>query len=217
MVIPVHGTIGQHLDWIDVEYFGGCDLDAVNAAIEQAEEDDTINTVVFDFRTPGGTVTGIPECANAILELSQVYGKNTIAFTDSQCCSGGLYLAEQCERFFCTPSSRIGSCGVYSIFVDQSRMLEAAGIKVNAISAGEYKLSGAPFRPMTDDERAMFNERVQGIHADFKTAVNAIRSVDSAYLEGQVFDGKEAVKIGMADDIFMASEDMMDMLESDKA
>lgn len=216
LVIPVYGVIGQHLDRFEVEYFGGCDLDAINSAIGDAKRDDSINTVVFDFRTPGGSVTGIPETAVRILELSQTFGKNTVAFTDSQCCSGGLYLAEQCDRFYTTSTARVGSCGVYSIYVEYTRMLSDQGIKVNAISAGEFKLAGAYFKEMTDAEKTMFLTRVQKIHAEFKEAVQSVRNVDPKYLEGQVFDGQEAVDIGMCDEVVGSFEELQDILNAEQ-
>lgn len=211
MIIPVHGVIGQHLDAIEVRYFGGCDLDNVNSAIDDAENDDGIDQVIFNFNTPGGTVTGIPETAFRISEMT----KNTIAFTDSQCCSGGLYLASQCQRFYCTPSSDVGSCGVYSIFADYTRMLSEAGIKVNAIVSGEMKLAGAYFREMTDAERAMFLADVKDIHEEFKAAVNAIRSVDASHLEGQIYSGRKSVAVGFCTDVVQSFDGLLNLLNSE--
>ncbi len=211
MIIPVHGIIGQHLDEIEVRCFGGCDLDNINAAIDDAENDSSIDQVIFDFNTPGGSVTGIPETAFRISEMQ----KNTIAFTDSQCCSGGLYLASQCQRFFCTPSSDVGSCGVYSIFADYTRMLSDAGIKVNAIVSGEMKLAGAYFKEMTDSERAMFLADVKEIHEEFKAAVVSIRSVDAMHLEGQVYNGRKAVEVGFCSDVVESFDGLLDILNEE--
>ena len=107
-IIPVHGIIGKHLSMMET-MCGGCDLDEVCDMLDMAEQDDTVARVLLDFRTPGGTVTGIPEMARKIAN----YSKPTIGFTDSECCSAGYYLASQCGKFYATESSTVGSVGVY--------------------------------------------------------------------------------------------------------
>lgn len=203
-IIPVHGIIGKHLSSIEMEC-GGCDLDAVNAMISEAEQDDSIETIVFDFRTPGGTVTGVPETGRRIASIA----KKTIAFTDSECCSAGYWLASQCKHFYLTETATTGSIGVYSVFEDWSRALENEGVKVNAISSGKYKLAGAYFKPMTDDERTMFQDSVDKLHTQFKEAVRRNREVPDSAMEGQCYDGLEAVEIGLADGLVESIDDLL--------
>ena len=78
-------------------------------------------------------------------------------------------------------------------------MMENDGIKMNAISAGKYKLLGAYWKPMTDEERAILQARVDSIHRDFKDAVLNRREVDEQQMEGQIFNGEEAARIGLID------------------
>lgn len=204
-VIPVHGIIGKHLSMLEMEC-GGCDLDYIGTMIDAAMADGNVRKILFDIRSPGGTVTGVPEMARKIQNLS----KPTMAFTDSECCSGALWLAMACGQFYCTESSDVGSVGVYSVFVDESRALEEEGIKVNPISAGKYKLTGASFKPMTDDERAMIQAGVDKIYGQFKAAVTRNREIADEYLQGQVFDGEEAVKYGFCDGLVESITDLLD-------
>jgi ClpP class serine protease len=190
-IIPVHGIIGQHLSALEMEC-GGCDIGAIAEQIRLAQHDSNVARVLFDFRSPGGTVTGIPECARMIAAL----GKPTIAFCDSECCSGAIYLASQCDEFYATASSNIGSVGVYQYFEDWTQFLANEGIKPNPISSGEFKLSGAWFKPMTDAERAMFQAGCDKIYTAFKAAVVSKRPVNDEFLQGQIFDGDEAAAHG---------------------
>lgn len=203
-IIPVHGVIGKHLSMLEMSS-GGCDLDAVNAMISEAEQDDSIETIIFDFRTPGGTVTGVPETARRIASIS----KKTIGFTDSECCSAGYWLASQCKQFYLTETAATGSIGVYSVFEDYSRALENEGVKVNAISSGKFKLAGAYFKPMTDDERKMFQAGVDKLHAQFKEAVRRNREVPDSAMEGQCFDGLEALEVGLADGLVESIDELL--------
>ena len=130
VIIPVHGTLVMYPEDIALSECG-CSMESLNAMIDVAENDSNVSTVIYDFRTPGGTVTGIPETARKILNSK----KNTIAFTASECCSGGIWLASQCQRFYATGSSRVGSVGVYCMSLDLSQAMKNDGVTVNAISA----------------------------------------------------------------------------------
>ena len=122
--------------------------------------------------------------------------KPVYAFTEASCCSGALWLASQARAMFCTPSSRVGSVGVYAVYLDESRQLAAEGVTVNAISAGEHKLMGAPWKPMTDEERAILQADVDKIYGQFKASIQRRRSVDDKCMSGLVYDGEDAVRFG---------------------
>ena len=194
-VIPVHGTIVPHASDLAMSECG-CPLDGLNAMIDMAENDASISRVVYDFQTPGGTATGVPETGRKILYSR----KETIAFTDSECCSGGLWLAAQCQRFYATPSSCIGSCGVYCMTLDLTKAMKKEGVKMNAIFAGKYKLLGASFKPLEDDERAILQAGVDRIYAQFKDAMGSHRTVsDENFGNGLCFDGEQAAELGFTD------------------
>ena len=185
----------------------GCAMEDLSAAIDAAENDPRIERVIYDFRTPGGTVTGIPEAGRKI----QYSRKETIAFTNSECCSGGLWLAAQCQQFYATQSSRVGSCGVYCMTLDMSQAMEKEGIKVNAIFAGKYKLLGASFKPLADDERAILQTGVDKIYAQFKEAMETCRIVDDKnFGSGLIFDGQEAAEIGFTDGVVESMDEVLE-------
>lgn len=203
LVIPVHGILGKHLSQLEM-MCGGCSVDQISKHIDAAEQNYAIREVIFDFRSPGGAVVGIPELAGKIRSMS----KDTVAFTDAECCSGALWLASQADRFHCTESAMIGSVGVYAVFTDRSRQLEEAGVTVNAISAGKFKLAGASFKAMTEEERAMFQARVDRVYSVFKEAVKLHREIPDEFLQGQIFYGDEAMEHGFVDGIIDDIEEL---------
>lgn len=206
VIIPVHGTIVQYPEDIAMSECG-CDLEGLNNMIDAVESTARIKRVIYDFRTPGGGVTGVPETARKILYSK----KETIAFTDSECCSGGLWLAAQCENFYATESSRVGSCGVYCMTLDMSKGMKKDGMKVNAIFAGKYKLLGASFKPLEDDERAILQAGVDKIYKQFKEAMNSHRMVsDDHYGNGLVFNGQAAAEIGFTDGVVENIDEIID-------
>ena len=66
-------------------------LDALVARLRTDEELEEVHTVVLLFDSPGGCSVGLPESADAILELAET--KRVVSFTDYQCCSAAYYLA----------------------------------------------------------------------------------------------------------------------------
>lgn len=210
-VIPVYGILGRHLSSLET-MCGGCSVDAIWGNLELAAEDSGIRSIVLDFDSPGGVVTGIPELASFIRDVNE--RKRCYAYTEACCCSAAYWLASQCEAMFATPSAEVGSIGVYSVYIDISKQLEKDGVTVNAISAGEYKLTGAPFKPMTDEERAMLQTQVDSVYAAFKADVVRGHSIADADMQGQVFSGSEANKYGLVDMVVRSIDEAVLLLRS---
>ncbi len=207
-IIPIHGVIGKHLRQM-ASAAPGCDLDDLDGLIDIAEEDSSVERVIYDFRTPGGSVTGIPESARKILRSS----KETIAFTDDECCSGGMWLASQCQKLYCTASATLGSVGVWCAYMDYSRQMANDGENMQAISAGKYKLLGAYWKTLSDEEKSILQKGVDKIYAQFKSAVSEVRNVSEMDMgNGLVFDGEEACERGLADGTVEGIEDILQQL-----
>ena len=195
VLIKVYGTLVMHPEDIAMSECG-CPMERLNQKIDAAEADPRIEKVFYDFRTPGGSITGIPETGRKI----QQSRKETIAFCDSQCCSGGIWLAEQCQKFYATPSSRIGSVGVYTLRMDLTQQMKKDGVKVKAIFAGKYKLMGAYFQPLAADEESILQKQIDKIYDQFKFAMTSFRTPsDDSYGNGLVFDGEQAAEMGLTD------------------
>lgn len=210
-VIPVHGILGKHLSSLEMAC-GGCSLDTLQAQLKAAGSSPRISAIVLDINSPGGTVTGTPETAKMIAEIRAT--KPVIGFTDSECCSGAMWLASQCSQVYATESAVLGSVGVRMVLLDYTRKLEAEGVKVNAISSGKYKLLGAPFKALAEDEREMLQAESDEIHAQFQQALNSVRKVDKDKLQGQVYRGVIASQHGFTDGVVDEFDDVLRMLAS---
>lgn len=208
-IIPVHGIIGKHLDVFET-LCGGCDLDTVCEMIDLAAADDGTEFVMFDFRSPGGMIVGVPEAAAEIAELASM--KTVGAFTDDCCCSAAYWLASQCPSIFSTRSATLGSIGVISVYFDESRALANQGIIANEFVSGKYKSMGQPYRPMTDDEKKMLQTRVDAFGTQFRADILAKRDINADLLQGQIFDGRQALENGMADALVSDIQAAIDLL-----
>ena len=158
--------------------------DKVSAQLTAADKDPDCERIVLAFHSPGGTVTGIPELAAKIADVNT--RKPVIAYTDGQCCSAALWLASQADVFLVSPSATVGSVGVFCLLLDKSRKMEMEGVKANAVSDGKFKLAGAPFKPLSEDERAMFQMRVEATGKAFRDAIKTKRAVADEDVQGQI-------------------------------
>ncbi len=199
-VIPVMGIIGKGLSAME-QMCGGYSIDQLQADVAEAADDSGITRVLFDFNTPGGQISGIPETAKMIADLSRL--KNTYGFTSQQSCSAGYWLMSQCNTIFSAPSAMTGSIGVYLARYDISKeTLEAQGKTLTLIKAGDNKGAGLPGNPLTDAQKARLQEQVTMIYNDFTAAVTSRRpKVEKSSMQGDTFYGLEARKAGLVDSL----------------
>ena len=204
-IIPVSGVLVGHASDIPMSSCG-CGMDDVAGMMDVALADRRVKRLIFNLNTPGGAVTGTPELGR---KIAGIVSKETIAFTDSECCSGGVWLATQCQRFYATESAAIGSIGVWCAYLDLSRQLANEGVSIQEISAGKYKCMGAYWRTLTPEEKGMIQRQVDKIYGQFKEAVNLRRQVAEEFMQGQIFDGAEAAAIGLCDGVVEGLDELL--------
>lgn len=189
-ILPITGILGQGLMPIE-KMLGATDTLDLSAKLQEFAADPNVRALLLDVDSPGGMVTGIPEVAEQIA----AFPKPTYAFTASEACSAAYWVGSQAREFLCTKSASVGSVGVYLAVLDSSVAFAQAGLFIDLIKAGTYKAAGFPGTSLTDDQRALLQERVDHIHTEFKAAVKARRRyVKDSALEGQAFYGSEAAK-----------------------
>jgi signal peptide peptidase SppA len=214
-IITLDGVIDRHLSSFEMECYGGCDLADIDRAIALAASDPTIRNVVLELRSPGGSVIGVAETAQQVANLGRT--KNVYAFTDSVCASAAYYIASQAHQIFSTSSAVVGSIGVYCAILDASGWYEAQNLKVNFFKDGDFKGAGLDFKPLSDAEATMFQDRVLQLGAMFRDAVTSMRpQVSLATMQGQSFvgcdtsgNGLDALQVGLVDGVVLSLEELL--------
>ena len=194
-VIPIVGAIGKGLSPLE-RMTGASDLNVVSAQIDEFMADGEVSTIVFHIDSPGGVVGGVEEVARKIANLS----KPTIAYTDGMMCSAAYWLGSSADRVVASPSSDVGSIGVYMNLVDVSQAYADAGFKAVVIksSATPYKAAGIEGTSLSPEQIANFQAEVDAIYADFVNAVLVKRKMASAdAMKGQSMSGKVASSMGL--------------------
>lgn len=196
-VIAIEGPILRKPDRFARIFMGATDSTEIGAALREAGEHEDVRAIFLDIDSPGGTVAGTPELANAVAALDTK--KPVYAFSSGLMCSAAYWIASQARAIYATPSARVGSIGVVQAVIDDSARLHAAGSKVEVFSVGKYKAMGAPGTPLTDDQRELISSNLAEIAGEFHAAVLAKgRAIPAEAMEGQTFSGKQAQRQNLA-------------------
>ncbi|RYD59707.1 MAG: S49 family peptidase [Verrucomicrobiaceae bacterium] len=196
-VVAIEGPILRKPDIFARVFFGATSAEEIGAALREAGSRDDIQAVLLDIDSPGGTVAGTPELANAVFSLNAQ--KPVYAFSSGLMCSAAYWVASQARAIYATPSAQVGSIGVVQAVIDNSTALDRAGIKVEVFSVGKYKAMGAPGTPLTDDQRELISSNLAEVAGEFHAAVLAKgRAIPAEAMEGQTFSGKQAQRHNLA-------------------
>ena len=198
-VIPIAGVIGKGLSPIE-KMTGAVDVSDIADTIDEYSMNPQVTRIALQVSSPGGTVTGVEELANKVRNIA----KPTMSYTDTEMASAAYWIASAADKVVASPSSTVGSVGVYMVVADYFEAAKAEGIKMIVIKAGQHKAIGVPGAEVTTEQQAHLQEGVNEIHADFKAAVLKTRKmVNASDMEGQVFSGKQAAQrnliTGLAD------------------
>lgn len=169
--------------------------------LQNARGDSNTKAVVLRIESPGGAVGASQEIYAAVRELDSI--KPVVASIGNVGASGGFYAAMGARRVWALPGSITGSIGVIMHFADFHEALDKIGIRSETVKSGEMKDAGAPWRPMNDREKAVFQSMISDAYAQFREVVASRRNLDSAALDtladGRVLTGRQAWKAGLVD------------------
>lgn len=184
-------------------YFGVASTSATRAALLSAGADADIETIVWRVDTPGGSVDGLAETADAVAQVARV--KPVIVQVDGIAASAGLYVTAPATEIRAGRMDLIGSIGTRMTLYDYSKAFEDAGIRAIPIDTGEFKSAGEIGTEITDEQIADFKRIVDGYFADFKAMLMAGRGLDQQQFEavsdGRVWLTSDALKLGLVDKV----------------
>jgi signal peptide peptidase SppA len=205
--IPIGGAIGRKLTGFE-KGMGAVDVLDVEKEIDQAEDDPRVKGILLDIDSPGGMVSGTPELAEKIASVD----KPIFAYTEGMMASAAYWIGCAADQVFATRSAEIGSIGVYIPWVDSTERYKEAGYSVKVIKSGKYKGMGYPGTPLTKDQEALLQDRVNAIAEEFYMQVKSKRGdILGETMQGQTFDGREAMSLGLVDEIVKCKDDVCRM------
>jgi protease-4 len=187
--------------------FDGPSLPAqIKEELTKAEQDDHVKAVVLRINTPGGTVTASDLVYHELKAFKKKREMPVIAAIMDLGTSGGYYVAMAADHILVHPSTITGSIGVIMVTMNAQGLLEKVGVQPAAIVSGPKKSMGSPFRPLNDEERAIFQGVIDNLYERFLAVVEEGRpglSKDKirTLADGRIYSADIAKDQGLVDDI----------------
>jgi protease IV len=164
-------------------------------------DDSSIKAIVVRINSPGGMVAPSQEMYNAIKNADTK--KPVLISMGSVAASGGYYAALGGRKIYANPGTLTASIGVIMEFLNLEKLYQWAKVSRFTLTAGEMKDAGSPLKPMTSDEKKMFQAMLTDIHSQFRAAVKERRKIESPTLEsvtdGRVMTGSQALNAKLID------------------
>lgn len=208
-IIPISGTMDFRLSNFEMWWYGLADTARIEEWVATAANDPNVKAILLDVNSPGGNAQGVPELASTIAAARNV--KPVLAFTDSIMASAAYYAAAGAHAIYGTGSSTVGSIGSYIAIYDYTKMLADWGIELQLFKSGPLKGAGIMGKPLSDEQKAHFQEQVDRHAGAFKSFVTANRpAVSDAAMQGQTFFGTDAKDVNLLDSIAKRSAALKD-------
>lgn len=199
-VIPVYGVLGKRMNII-MDFSGGTSTQLLRSSIEKALRDKSVDAIVLDIDSPGGSVDGTKEVADFIFENRS--GKPIVAYANGMMASGATWIGTAAESIVAFDTTISGNIGVVLTHFDRSKRDEEMGVKRTEIYAGKYKRIATDTAPLSDDGRDYLQSMVDSFYSIFVEAVARNRGVPVEkaleMADGKDFVGKQALEVGLVD------------------
>lgn len=165
--------------------------------------DPRVKAVVLNINSPGGAVGPSQELYTEIKRFRDTQKKPVVCVSTGVIASGAYYAAAGCSKIVVAPGAMVGSIGVIMEFANLQGLYDWAKVSRYSIKSGQFKDSGAEYRPMREDEKKLFQNMIDEVYAQFRNTIAQERKLSDAtmteYADGRVFTGSTAVKAGFAD------------------
>jgi len=136
-VIAVDGVLFPKPNILTLFGFG-TPLTDIRTQLEQAASSPAVAKIVFNFNSPGGSVTGIHELANTIKTVK----KPTVAYVSGMAASAAYWLAAACDELVTDATAELGSIGIVGIF----RVGDKNAIEIVSSNAPDKRPDATPRR-----------------------------------------------------------------------
>ena len=199
-LIPIHGVI---LGTEDSQSFFESITSSTDAVelIEKADKKPSIKAIILEINSPGGSAVASEEIANAIKKTN----KTSVAWIREEGASGAYWVASATNHIIASRVSITGSIGVIASYLEFPGLLEKYNVTYQRLVAGKYKDIGSPYKEMSQEERAVFQQSLDEMRDYFVSEVAKNRKLNKKELDkvanGLFYLGAQAKELGLVDEL----------------
>lgn len=164
VVLPIEGTITEN------------ESGFVREAIQKAYEDERLSGLILRVNSPGGTISGSDYYYKLLREVKNERKIPVYVSMGGIAASGGYYVSMVADKVFAERSTLTGSIGVIAMMFDASDLCQKLGVKSNYIVSGKNKGMGDMTKPMSAEEREIWQGLINESYEQFLSVVREGRS-----------------------------------------
>lgn len=173
----------------------------VETSMDTIEEDDTIEAVLVEINSPGG----LPVASERIAQRLSNSPLPTVGLIGDIGASGGYMVAAATDHLIASPMSIVGSIGVTMSYVENSEQNEEDGLTYVELNTGKFKDSGSPDKPLSEEERELFQRDLDDLYETFIKMVSEYRDIPldkvRELADGSTVNGTRAKDLGLVDTV----------------
>lgn len=177
----------------------------VREELRKAEEDENVKALIVRINSPGGTITASDLIYREIDVFKTRRKIPVIVIMMDVAASGGYYAALAGDTIMALPTTVTGSIGVVMLTINAQGLMEKIGVAPLAIKSGAMKDAGSPFRPLTEQERTVFQSVIDQMYARFVGLIVKSRKMTEdkvrAAADGRIYTAEQAKDLGLVDEI----------------
>ncbi|RJQ27665.1 MAG: signal peptide peptidase SppA [Peptococcaceae bacterium] len=176
----------------------------ITARLREAAKNPRLKAVVIRINSPGGTASASQEISTEVARLKQA-GKKVVVSMGDMAASGAYWIAAGADQIVANPATITGSIGVIIETQNMQSLFGKIGLSMETFKSGPHKDMGSPSRPVTPEERVIFQSMIDDIYDQFINVVAKGRGMETAAVktlaDGRVFTGQQAKELGLVDQL----------------
>lgn len=181
-------------------------VDRIREILKKAEKDKNIKGILLRVNSPGGTVTSSDIIYHEIKSFKESFKVKVYVSVIDVAASGGYYVALAGDSIMVHPTSLVGSIGVLALKLNLESLMDKVGVEWEVVKSSKKKDFMSPFRPLTKEERVLFQETIDRYYDRFVDLVVLNRDgLDvkevRALADGRVYNARQALNNHLVDSI----------------
>lgn len=172
--------------------------------IVKLADDDNVKGLVLRVNSPGGSVFGSAEIAEALQYFKSKKKPFAVSMGD-YAASGGYWISADADRIFADPLTITGSIGIFGLLPEVSGLTEKLGVNMQTVSTDPNAAFPSLFKPMTEQQYGVMQAYINRGYDRFVKRVAKGRHLAESKVrviaEGRVWDAVTAHKIGLVDEL----------------
>jgi protease-4 len=174
--------------------------------INKIHKDEDVKAVVLRVNSPGGSANASEQIWHAITTL-QAKGMPVVVSMGDYAASGGYYISCCADYIYAEPTTLTGSIGIFGTVPNFKKIREKVGVDMDMVTTNTYAgmETSMVMNGMNKNEHALMQAMIERGYDLFTKRCAEGRDMTQdaikAVGEGRVWLGKDAVNIGLVDEL----------------